>query len=139
MTDTPCLAAAGTTPGAERFITETPSTAAEASAAEAYAAERMVRAVELLVRAAGSQRPGLSTETGRRLEDTLRPRGQSGTRSGAFSGYDHGGQTRSYSSRGSASFGGGERVAAAGFTVAEAGMAAVAGIGNRSFVMFQVV
>jgi hypothetical protein len=40
------------------------------------------------------------------------PRGQSGTRSGAFSGYDHGGQTRSYSSRGSASVrsgGGGAR------------------------------
>ena len=35
------------------------------------------------------------------------PRGQSGTRSGAFSGYDRGGQTRSYSSRGSGSFGGG--------------------------------
>ena len=35
------------------------------------------------------------------------PRGQSGVRSGAFSGYDHGGQTRSYSSRGSGSFGGG--------------------------------
>ncbi len=35
------------------------------------------------------------------------PRGQTGTHSGAFSGYDHGGQTRSFSSRGSASFGGG--------------------------------
>jgi len=35
------------------------------------------------------------------------PRGQSGVRSGAFSGYDHGGQTRGFSSRGSASFGGG--------------------------------
>ena len=35
------------------------------------------------------------------------PRGQSGTRSGAFSGYDHGGETRSYSSRGSSSVGGG--------------------------------
>ena len=34
-------------------------------------------------------------------------RGQSGVRSGAFSGYDHGGQARSYSSRGSASYGGG--------------------------------
>ncbi len=33
------------------------------------------------------------------------PRGQTGTRSGAFSGYDRGGQTRSYSSRGSGSFG----------------------------------
>src|SRR5882724_3628393 len=35
------------------------------------------------------------------------PRGQSGVRSGAFSGYGHGGETRGYSSRGSASFGGG--------------------------------
>jgi hypothetical protein len=35
------------------------------------------------------------------------PRGQSGTRSGAFSGYDRGGETRSFSSRGSSSFGGG--------------------------------
>jgi len=35
------------------------------------------------------------------------PRGQSGTRSGAFSGYGHGGQTRSFSSRGSASVRGG--------------------------------
>jgi hypothetical protein len=34
-------------------------------------------------------------------------RGQSGTRSGAFSGYDHGGEARGYSSRGSSSFGGG--------------------------------
>jgi hypothetical protein len=35
------------------------------------------------------------------------PRGQSGVRSGAFSGYNNGGTERSYSSRGSASFGGG--------------------------------
>ncbi|HEY6303295.1 MAG TPA: DUF3300 domain-containing protein [Terriglobales bacterium] len=35
------------------------------------------------------------------------PRGESGVRSGAFSGYDHGGETRTYSSRGSASMGGG--------------------------------
>jgi hypothetical protein len=35
------------------------------------------------------------------------PRGQSGVHSGAFSGYDHGGEARSYSSRGGASFGGG--------------------------------
>jgi hypothetical protein len=33
------------------------------------------------------------------------PHGQSGVRSGAFSGYDHGGQARSYSSRGQASVG----------------------------------
>ena len=37
------------------------------------------------------------------------PRGQSGVRSGAFSGYDHGGETRTYSSRGSSSMGGGAR------------------------------
>jgi len=35
------------------------------------------------------------------------PHGQSGVRSGAFSGYDHGGETRTFSSRGSASFSGG--------------------------------
>ncbi|SRR6266852_4401214 len=35
------------------------------------------------------------------------PHGQSGVRSGAFSGYDHGGQARSFSSRGNASLGGG--------------------------------
>jgi uncharacterized membrane protein YgcG len=35
------------------------------------------------------------------------PREDSGTRSSAFSGYNHGGETRSYSSRGSQSFGGG--------------------------------
>jgi Protein of unknown function (DUF3300) len=35
------------------------------------------------------------------------PHGQSGVRSGAFSGYNRGGETRSFSSRGSSSFGGG--------------------------------
>jgi hypothetical protein len=35
------------------------------------------------------------------------PRGESGIRSGAFSGYNHGGETRSFASRGSTSFGGG--------------------------------
>jgi uncharacterized membrane protein YgcG len=35
------------------------------------------------------------------------PSGQSGVHSSAYSGYDHGGQVRSYSSRGSASMGGG--------------------------------
>jgi uncharacterized membrane protein YgcG len=35
------------------------------------------------------------------------PRGQSGVRSGAFGGYGRGGETRSFASRGSASFGGG--------------------------------
>jgi len=35
------------------------------------------------------------------------PRGESGVHSGAFSNYDHGGEARSFSSRGNASFGGG--------------------------------
>ena len=35
------------------------------------------------------------------------PRGQQGTRSGAFSGFGHGGQARGFSSRGRSSFGGG--------------------------------
>src|SRR5271166_5480089 len=39
------------------------------------------------------------------------PRGESGARSGAFSGYDHGGEARSYSSRGRASVGGGHAAA----------------------------
>jgi hypothetical protein len=42
------------------------------------------------------------------------PRGQSGIRSGAFSGYDYGGQARSFSSRGIGSFGGGAARGGAG-------------------------
>ena len=56
-------------------------------------------------------RPGATTRPfggdARAARGYAEPRGQTGTRSGAFSGYDHGGQTRSYSSRGSGSFGGG--------------------------------
>ncbi len=56
-------------------------------------------------------RPGASARpfegNNRAARGYAAPRGQSGVRSGAFSGYDHGGQTRSFSSRGSASFGGG--------------------------------
>jgi len=40
------------------------------------------------------------------------PRGESGVRSGAFSGYNPGGEARSFGSRGSASFGGGGGAAA---------------------------
>jgi uncharacterized membrane protein YgcG len=43
------------------------------------------------------------------------PRGQSGVRSGAFNGYGNGGQARSYSSRGSGSFGGGGARGGGGF------------------------
>jgi uncharacterized membrane protein YgcG len=56
-------------------------------------------------------RPGATTRPFDGNRDAARgyaePRGQSGVRSGAFSGYDHGGQERSFSSRGGASMGGG--------------------------------
>ncbi len=42
-------------------------------------------------------------------------RGQSGVRSGAFSGYGHGGEERGFSSRGSSSFGGGHGFGGGGF------------------------
>ena len=48
--------------------------------------------------------PGADRGTAR---SNAEPRGQSGVRSGAFSGYGHGGEERSFSSRGSSSFGGG--------------------------------
>jgi hypothetical protein len=58
-----------------------------------------------------NNRPGATTRPFNGNRQAARgysePRGQSGVRSGAFSGYDHGGQARSYSSRGSASVRGG--------------------------------
>ena len=56
-------------------------------------------------RAGATARPfGGNTQAARGYAE---PRGQSSVRTGAFSGYDHGGQARSFSSRGSASLGGG--------------------------------
>jgi hypothetical protein len=57
------------------------------------------------------------------------PRGQSGVRSGVFSGIGKGGQTRSFSSRGMASFGGGG--IRGGGVAARAGGAARSGGGRR--------
>jgi hypothetical protein len=59
------------------------------------------------------------------------PRGQSGVRSGAFSGYDHGGQTRSFSSRGSTSFGGGGSRGGGGFRGGGGGGSHSGGGGHR--------
>ena len=60
---------------------------------------------------AGFNRPGGANRpfegNNRAARGYAEPRGQSGTRSGAFSGYNHGGQTRSFSSRGQSSMGGG--------------------------------
>jgi Protein of unknown function (DUF3300) len=68
-------------------------------------------------RPGGANRPGAEKRAGapnrafngnsRAARGYADSRGQSGVRSGAFSGYNHGGETRSYSSRGSSSFGGG--------------------------------
>jgi len=66
MADTHSITAAGTTPGAGRFITGTPSTEVAACAAG-----RSADAAEFTTVAA--QPPGLSAETPRRREDTLHP------------------------------------------------------------------
>jgi uncharacterized membrane protein YgcG len=56
-------------------------------------------------------RPGASPRpfegSNRAARGFAEPHGQSNVHSGAFSGYDHGGESRGYSARGSASFGGG--------------------------------
>jgi len=58
-----------------------------------------------------SDRPGATNEPFGGQREAARgyaePRGESGVHSGALSDYDHGGQTRSFSSRGSSSLGGG--------------------------------
>jgi hypothetical protein len=58
---------------------------------------------------AGFDRPGARTEpfagNGQAARGYAEPRGETGVRSGAFSGYDRGGQTRGFSSRGGTSFG----------------------------------
>jgi hypothetical protein len=62
-------------------------------------------------RGGGSSSPGATPKpfngNAQAARGYAEPRGQTGVRSGAFSGYDHGGETRNYSSRGSASLGGG--------------------------------
>ncbi|MGB7284245.1 MAG: DUF3300 domain-containing protein [Candidatus Acidiferrum sp.] len=63
------------------------------------------------VRGRGFDRPGAGARPFNGDRQAARgyaqPRGQSGVRSGAFGGYDRGGETRSFSDRGRASFGGG--------------------------------
>jgi hypothetical protein len=66
VADTQCTTMAGTTPGAERFIT-----GAMPTEQEARAAELMADAAELTT--VPAQRPGLSRETSRRLEAMLHP------------------------------------------------------------------
>ena len=81
-----------------------------AGARGAYAARGGVRG-NVGARGGVYNRPGVASRSfegnARAARGYAPQRGQSGVRSGAFSGYDHGGQTRSFASRGSASFGGG--------------------------------
>ena len=69
-------------------------------------------------RARGFDRPGATARPFNGDRQAARgyaePRGQSGVRSGAFGGYDHGGQERGFSQRGGASVGGGGGFHAAG-------------------------
>jgi len=71
------------------------------------------RTSDRAARERGNEHNGASTFANRSGEDTRAARGygdsrgQSNTRTGAFSNYNHGGEERSYSSRGRASFGGG--------------------------------
>ena len=110
ITITQFTTTAGTTPGAERFTT----------GADYYrgggerggvAARRSRQSWRQAARGGVYNRPGATARPFEGNTQAARgyaePRGQSGVRSGAFSGYDHGGQTRSFSSRGSASMGGG--------------------------------
>ena len=61
-------------------------------------------------RGEGFNRPGPAARPfngdSRAARGYAEPHGQSGVRSGAFSGYGHGGEERGFSSRGSSSFGG---------------------------------
>ena len=101
---TQLMAAAGTTPGATRFITGAVSTEAEAARGGA-AASAATRGGSFPT--VPAQRPGLSTETARRLEDTLHPAVRAASARAPSAAIEKGGQAKSYSSRGSASFGGG--------------------------------
>ncbi len=129
------LAAAGTTRGATRFITGTPSTGAEVCAAEVSTEVEACAAVVSTVSARG---PVLSTETLGRLEDSVNPavkvdfaRAPSAAsgmadRQGAF-------HHAECPASGAADF-----VAAVDFTEAAEDFTEVAGVGNRSFVVFPV-
>ena len=88
------LTMAGTTPGATRFTTA----AALPEAGRSCGGDRRRRIGQAFQRKSRAAR------------GYAEPRGQSGVRSGAFSNYGHGAQAKSFSSRGSASVGGGARV-----------------------------
>ena len=104
ITITRSITTAGTTPEAERFITEA---AYYRGGGERGGRKECARGERAAVSHRAGGTPGHSKGNRQAARGYAEPRGQSGVHSGAFSGYDHGGETRSFSSRGRASFGGG--------------------------------
>jgi len=142
------LAAAGTTPGATRFITGTPSTEVGARAAEfttVPARRPGLSTHEVEPRAAEfttvpAQRPGHSTETGRRREDTLHPAARAASARAPSAASRRVDRRRAIRHAETPAWVEEQRVAAVeeqrAVAVAEEHVAA--GAGNRSFVMFLV-
>src|ERR1035441_6193938 len=147
VADTQCTTMAGTTPGAERFIT-----GAISPAAEAHAAELMVRAAdaaELTAVPAQQPQPDLSTETGRLLEAMLNPAARAAHARAPSAATTMADKPRAIRHAEAPAWAAEQRVAAAERVVAAvAERAAAAGVVDRSFadrslvmffVMFRVV
>ncbi len=104
------MTTAGTTPGATRFTTGTAiyrGGGARGGVSNRGNINRGGGAARRSFPTVPAQRPGLSTETARRREDTLHPAVRAASARAPSAAIEQGGQARSYSSRGSASFGGG--------------------------------
>jgi hypothetical protein len=152
VADTQCTTMAGTTPGAERFITGAISPAAEARAAELMvrAAELTADAAELTAVPAQQPQPDLSTETGRLLEAMLNPAGKAAHARAPSAAMTMADKPRAIRHAEAPAWVAEQRVAAAAERVvaAVAERAAAAGVVDRSFadrslvmffVMFRVV
>jgi len=140
ITDMPLLAAAGTTPGATRFITGAASTEAEGRAVElttvAASTEVERRAAELTT--VPAQRPERSMETGRRREDTLHPAVRAASAQAPSAASKRAGRQRAIRHAEAPASVAEDRVAEGDFTAEEEEGAGAVGVGNRSFVRFQV-
>jgi hypothetical protein len=152
VADTQCTTMAGTTPGAERFITGAMPTEQEARAAElAAAAAEFVPAptqgtgpgtwadaVELTT--VPAQPPGPSTETGRRLEAMLNPAARAAPARAPSAATTMADRPRAIRHAEAPASVAEQRVAAVAEQRMAAGdLAAVAGVIDRGAVMFLVV
>jgi hypothetical protein len=140
VADSQLLAAAGTTPGATRFITGAASTEAEGRAVElttvAASTEVERRAAELTT--VPAQRPERSMETGRRREDTLHPAVRAASAQAPSAASKRAGRQRAIRHAEAPASVAEDRVAEGDFTAEEEEGAGAVGVGNRSFVRFQV-